>query len=230
VVDRVRNEIADELCKSIRIPVPDAAVAHFEREDALRVLRLQLVDSGATDLRQIARYGTDGKATAEAAACEVEKLVDHAQRTGGARRDMHRGLVLDLRKSAPAEHEAGAGSDGAERIVQVVREDADEQLAEILRLLEDVDLGSGVSELRRGLVPLGSRIVPLDLALVALQPRFVALADRSAPATMLATIVHAPVLTPDPCGSLVRQQLRATGRTPARRRPIATAAQCRIAS
>ena len=123
-----------------------------------------------------------------------------------------------------SEDDIRGSDDGAERIGQVMREHADKQLAELLRFLEDVDLGPGVSELDRALVPLGPGIVAFPPCFVALMRCAALIISRKRAAV---AGIHTPVLAPiraeaSAARAVVRPHCRLLSRVPCGLRRNAT--------
>jgi hypothetical protein len=78
VVNRVRNQVSNELREAVRIPFAGATPRRVEAKIVPGMARLDLADRLATDLRQVGRLALDRHATAPATSGEIEELVDHA--------------------------------------------------------------------------------------------------------------------------------------------------------
>jgi len=126
------------------------------------------VDGG---LRQVGRAAADRQATAEPAPGEIEQLFDHPQSARGARGDAGGRLVLDLGQCSASQDDVGCRENRAQRVAQVVGKHSDEELAQLLSRLEDIDLGASRPELRRPVVAVAACLVSLAAGVVALSGR-----------------------------------------------------------
>ena len=168
MVDCVRDQVSDQLRKAIRIPFAGAVSRHIQDERALGMARLDLVQQMATDLRQVGCAAMDRHAAAQPTPGEIEKLVDHPQCARRARGDARSRLVLDRGQLTASQHDVGGRENRAQRVAQVVGKHSDEELADLLGRLEDVDFGANRAELRGVVVAFTASVVSLAAGIVAL--------------------------------------------------------------
>jgi hypothetical protein len=162
VLPGVGDQVRDDLEQAIGIPGPALIAGEVAPDLAVGVDELELADGLAAQVGEVGLAGLDLDPAAGARAREVEQLIDHARHPLAARQDPAQRLGVAVALTLePHQHELRGGHHRAERVPEVVGQDAGEQLLVADRLLELGDRGEPRRD-RREVV--GDRARQLELA------------------------------------------------------------------
>lgn len=129
VLERVREQIGDELAEPADVPLAEPGAGELEIDLPEWMGRAELGGDLMADRREFRRRGLHGEAAADPPAGEIEQVGDHMTHAIGADRDPGQVTRVGRRQVAPPGQTVGEPPNRRDRRSKVVAEHSDEALA-----------------------------------------------------------------------------------------------------